>query len=81
MCLEPVGTMPDTYLEGHTQVGIDGLHDLTYEGGHLVELGEGDIEVQFVMHLQDHPTAKASLPDGLLEANPRSLDEVSSGAL
>ena len=60
---EPRGAMADADLEGNEERRVDRLHRRAYKLGHLFEFGEGDVEVQFVVHLQDHATTEPSLTD------------------
>ena len=78
MRIEPRGAMADAYLEGYAELGVDGLHRAADQLGHLGELVGGDVEVQFVMHLQDHTALETPLTDSGIEADHRDLDEVSS---
>ena len=52
VCLQPVGPRADAYLQRDAQLGVDGLHRRAYEVGDFVEFVQGDVEIEFVMHLQ-----------------------------
>ena len=60
---EPRGTVTDADLEGNEERRVDRLHRRAYELGHLFKFGEGDVEVQFIVHLQDHATMEPPLAD------------------
>ena len=79
--LQPVGPRADAHLERDAQLGVDGLHRRAHEVGDFVEFVQRDVEIEFVMHLQQDLGAKATAAQLLLEAYHSDLDEVGGRAL
>ena len=78
--VEPVGAGAVAGGEAHAAlVGV--LHFLYHNAGHLLEFVGAYIEVEFVVHLQNHLRLDVLLLESTVDVNHGNLDDVGSGAL
>ena len=80
MCHEPVVTNAALGDEGHGQMnGV--LHVFDYDPADLLDFINGNVEVQFVVHLHDHLRLQTTLLEFAVDGDHGDLDDVGSSAL
>ena len=84
MRLVPIGGGAGVDLEGDGELdgGVGGVdHDAADDGDGRLDLRIGDLEDEFVMHLQEHGGVEFCAREGLLHADHGAADNVGGGAL
>ena len=79
--LQPIGSFADLGYQRNTQRGHHPLHTRAYKLANFCSFRTKNVEVEFVVHLQDHSAPQLTLSDFLVYSDHRQLDQVGSRAL